>query len=176
MGLSYHFTLSAPATENAEDLEAFLRTIERYAQSLGFGPTMVLNARFDTMARREFARRLTKGHIIEDERLEGLVLREPQIWDHDSVGGTCRVIPQRGVVLVVTDEQGCETVFGFFQYPQSLEDSHCREVMTTGLGDKWIFQDFVDSPDPRFRQLVRRFAEAGYVDAENDEFGSSLKG
>ena len=177
MGLSYHFTLSAPASENAEDLEAFLRTTERYARSLGFGPTMVLNARFDTPARRDFARRLTKGHIVEDERLKGSVLlREQQVWDHDSADGTCRIIPDRGVVLVVTDERGCETVFGFFRYPESLEDSQCRDVMTTGLGDKWIFQDFVDSPDPRFHRLVRKFAEAGSVDTEKDEFGSPLKG
>ena len=120
---------------------------------------------------------MTKGHIIEDERLKGLVLlREQQLWDHDSVRGSCRVIPERGVVLVVTNAQGCETIFGFFHYPQALEDLNRRKVLATGLGGKWIFQDFVDSPDPRFRQLVRRFAEAGYVDTENDEFGLCSKG
>lgn len=177
MSLSYYFALSAPATEKAEDLEAFLKKTERYARSLGFGPTMVLNAPFDTEARRNFARRLTKGHIVEDERLKGLVrLRDQQVWAHDATEGSCRIIPARGVFLVVTDERGCETVFGFFRYPESLEDSQGRDVMTTGLGDKWIFQDFVDSPDPRFRKLVRKFAEAGYVDTEKDEFVSPLKG
>jgi hypothetical protein len=105
-----------------------------------------------------------------------VLLCDQQIWDHDSAEGRCRVIPERGVVLVVTDEQGRETVLGFFQYPQCLKDLNSREVVTTGLNGKWVFQDFVDSPDPRFRQLVRKFAEAGYVDTEKDEFDLSSKG
>jgi hypothetical protein len=35
---------------------------------------------------------------------------------------------------------------------------------------KWFFHDFVDSPDPRFRKIVKRFAEAGCVEAQKDEF------
>jgi len=42
--------------------------------------------------------------------------------------------------------------------------------METAVGDRWYFRDFVDSPDPRFRKIVKRFADAGYVEAENDEF------
>ncbi len=45
-----------------------------------------------------------------------------------------------------------------------------RGVVTTHQGDRWTFQNFVNSPDPRFRQIVKRFADAGYLDAERDEF------
>lgn len=33
-----------------------------------------------------------------------------------------------------------------------------------------MFRNFVDSPDERFRKIVKRFADAGYVEAERDEF------
>jgi len=42
--------------------------------------------------------------------------------------------------------------------------------METAVGDRWYFRDFVDSPDPRFRKIVKRFADAGYLEAERDEF------
>ena len=58
MGLSYHFTLTAPAEAKSEELEQLLKGVERQAKKLGFKPTMVLNALFDTAERREFARRL----------------------------------------------------------------------------------------------------------------------
>jgi hypothetical protein len=104
MGLSYHFKFSAPGTKTAAELETFLRTVERQAQTLGFKPTMVLNAPFDTNERRSFSRRLTHGYVLESESLKGgVVLREGQVWSHHSARGECRLIPERGVVLVVTD-------------------------------------------------------------------------
>lgn len=74
------------------------------------------------------------------------------------------------MVLVVTDEQKRETVFGFFQFPAVLQDLNGKDVVATHQGDRWTFQNFVSSPDPRFRQIVKRFADAGYLDAERDEF------
>ena len=40
----------------------------------------------------------------------------------------------------------------------------------TGFGADWVFRDFVDSPDPRYREIVRMFAKAGYVSQEKDEY------
>jgi hypothetical protein len=61
-------------------------------------------------------------------------------------------------------------VFGFLKYPGALKDLNGRDVVPTGIGYRWIFRDFVDSPDARFRKIVKRFAGAGYVEAERDEF------
>jgi hypothetical protein len=175
VGLSYHFKLSAPQTETADALEEFLRTVETDAKNLGFAPTMVLKARFDTQERRQFVKRLTKGLFVEDEKLKGVVLpNKGQVWGHDATHGWCRVVPEEGVVLVVADEKQCETVFGFFRYPAILFDSAGNAIASTGTGRAWIFRDFVDSPDPRFRQIVKRFAEAGFVAEEKDEFADGL--
>ena len=51
-----------------------------------------------------------------------------------------------------------------------LQEINGHAVLKTGVGDRWYFRDFVDSPDERFRKIVKRFAEAGYVEAERDEF------
>jgi hypothetical protein len=171
MGLSYHFTFSAPATVDASELVAFLKSVEQEAKQLGFDRTMVLDAEFNTPERQKFARQLTTGLNLESERLKGVVpLREGQVWSHDGVRGSCRIIPERGVLLVVTDVHKCETIFGFLKYPSSLKDLNDKEVAATGTGGKWMFRDFVNSPDERFRKIVKRFNDAGYVEAEHDEF------
>lgn len=171
MGLSYCFTFSAPATKKAEELLAFLKSVEADAKKSGFEPTMVLDASFDTLERREFARRVVPGIHIEDERLKGVVLpAKEQVWDFSPSLGHCRLAPERAVILVVTDERGCESVFGFARYPETLRDINGRALLKTPAGDRWFFRDFVDSPDPRFREIVKRFADAGYVEAESDEF------
>ena len=66
--------------------------------------------------------------------------------------------------------------FGFARYPEALRDINGRVLLKTSVGDRWFFHDFVDSPDPRFRKIVKRFAEAGYVKAENDEFSRTIDG
>ena len=174
MSTSYHYELSAPGTTPAALLEEFLQEVETDAKALGFDPVLVLDAAFDTPERQKFARQLTTGARMESEQLKGVVLlRDGQVWHHDPERGSCRVIPKRGVVLVVTDVQMRETVFGFLQYPATLQDLNGRDVVTTHLGDRWTFRGFVNSPDPRFRQIVKRFADAGYLDAERDEFANS---
>jgi len=70
------------------------------------------------------------------------------------------------VVLVVTDAQNREAVFGYFQFPAMLKDLNGKDVVMMHQGDRWAFQNFVNSPVPRFRQIVKRFADAGYLDAE----------
>jgi hypothetical protein len=171
MSLSYHYTFSAPSTATADELLQFLRTVEKDAKKMGFKPTMVLEAVFDTPERREFARRVVRAIHIEDERLQGVVLPVPeQIRDFSPNTGHCRLEPERAVILVVTDERGLETVFGFARYPETLKDIHGRVLLKTQVGDKWRWQDFVDSGDPRFRRIVKRFAESGYLESEKDEF------
>lgn len=171
MGLSYHFTLSAEAKVTAEKLTEFLKSVETDARKMGFHPTMVLNVVFDTLERREFGRRVVRGVHIEDQRLHGVVLpAKEQVWDFSPALGHCRLAPERAVILVLTDERGRETVFGFARYPETLRDINGRALLKTPVGDRWYFRDFVDSPDARFRNIVKRFTEAGYVEAERDEF------
>lgn len=175
MSLSYYYEFTAPAAVAASELETFLRGVEQDARALGFEPVTVLNVPFDTPERREFARRLGSCLTVQDERLLGVVLpAREQIRDHDPVLGECRVYPEHGVVLVVTDEQGCDSRFGFFRFPAHVPDIHGNALADTGLDGAWWFRDFVESPDPRFRQLVRRFAAGGYLVREKDEFAAPV--
>jgi hypothetical protein len=171
MGLSYHFTLTAPAETKPEKLLKFLEGVEREVKKWCFNPTIVLNASFDTPERRQFARRLTTGYPVQDDRLKGLaMLIEGVIWHHGHEEGTGRAIPQAGVMLVVTNERGQESVFGFLRYPKEIKDMNGKVIASTGLGGRWFFRNYIDSPDPRYRQIVQRFKEAGYVESEEDEF------
>ena len=132
---------------------------------------LVLDAAFDTPERQKFARQLTTGLRLESDKLKGvLLLRDGQVQSHDPVHGSCRVMPRRGVVLVVMDAQKCETVFGFFQFPATLKDLNGKDVVETGAGNRWTYRNFLDSPDPRYRQIVKRFTKAGYTEFEKDEF------
>jgi hypothetical protein len=174
MGLSYYYTFGAPKTVPAAELEKFLKTVERKAQNLGFGPTFVLNGPFASDEQKQFARRITSGLFVEDERLKGAALLDAsQVWDYDPEAGRCRVIPEYGVLLVVTDERGCESIFGFLSYPDQLVGLGGNGLLDTGHKGRWFFRDFVDSPDARYRSIVKLFADAGFVGEELDEYVSS---
>lgn len=170
MSLSYYYEFTAPAATTAEALEEFLRSVEQFAQSLGFSPTAVLNVPFDTAERREFSRRLGGSFTLRDERLKGATPREGQVWKYDSISGECRLIPQHGVVLVVTDERAAESCFGFFQFPTEIFDVKGKRIAKTGFNGTWVFRDFIDSPDPRYREIVRRFEMGGVTKRVKDEF------
>ena len=171
MGLSYFYEFTAPADTSASELEKFLRDVEHEAQALGFYPTIVLNVPFDKPERREFANRLGGNLTLQDERLKGSAIPAPgQLRNHDPESGECRLFPQHGVVLVVTDERGCETCFGFFQFPEHVIDIDGAILADTGLQGRWWFRDFVDSPDPRYRAIVGKFRERGFVRTVNDEY------
>lgn len=169
MGLTYHYKLEAPADTPAHRLEEFLRTVEIKAKD--FPQTLVLNAVFNSRERQVFARRLVTGYHVADERLKkaALPLRTP-VWDHGPSQGTARLIPAAGVFLIVGDEQGCETFFGFFRYPELVKDAKDQIVAEAGLRQKWIFEDWVKTPDPRFRTIVKEFSAAGYVVEEHDDY------
>ena len=174
MGLSYYYEFTAPATADADELETFLRGVEQDSRSLGFDPVTVLNVPFDTPERQEFSRRLGGSLTVQDERLQGIALPvSGLVRDHDPVSGECRVFPEHGVVLVVMDERGCETCFGFFRFPQHILDIHGNVLAKIGLDGAWSFRDFVDSPDARFRRLVQRFAMGGFLKSEKDEFAAT---
>jgi hypothetical protein len=171
MGLSYYFEFRAPAEETAEKLERFLQGVEQYADSAGFTPNVVLNVVFDTTGRREFSRRLGGSFTVQDDRLKGaVILNLEQVRDHDAVNGECRLIPERGVVLVVTDERGAEACFGFFKLPEQILDIYGNILAQTNFGGAWAFRDFVDTPDPRYREIVCLFVDAGYAVHEKDEY------
>jgi hypothetical protein len=170
MGLTYHFSFTAPGTVPPEKLEAFLQDIEGDARLLGFHPTTVVNGPFNTPERQEFARRVARGLVVEDERLRGVEFPQETCWNSESGTGYCRLAPEHGVLLVVTDAKGCEVIFGFFRYPRVIRDRTGREIMPVPGNGAWVSGDCVKSPDQRYRAIVRRFAAAGYVASELDEF------
>jgi hypothetical protein len=164
MGLSFFYEFTAPSDTAASELEAFLRDVENEAKALGFNPTIVINVPFDTPERREFANRLGGNFTLQDDRLKGVVMPATgQLRNHDPESGECRLFPERAVVLVATDERGCESCFGFFQFPEHITDIHGAILAATGLQGRWWFRDFVDSPDPRYRAIVAKFSERGFV-------------
>jgi len=171
MSLSFYYEFTAPASTTAEELEKFLRDVEQLAKSLGFEPAMVLNVPFDTPERRDFSHRLGGSFTVQDERLKGAAIPAAgQLRDHDQIAGEGRLIPEHGVVLVVTDERGCESCFGFFNFPEQVVDIHDSVLADTGLDGQWWFRDFVDSPDSRYREIAAHFQRKGYLSWIKDEF------
>jgi hypothetical protein len=171
MGLSYYYSFSAPKTVPASELEKFLKSVERQAKALGFEPTFVLNGPFTSEEQKQFARRITGGLLVNDPCLKGVTLIDTsKVWDYSPETGECRVIPEYGVLLVLTDDKACETVFGFFSYPEELADLNRRKLVDLPHKGRWFFHDFVDSSDLRYRIIVKYFADAGFLEHESDEF------
>ena len=131
----------------------------------------MLNVPFDTQERRDFARWLGGGTYVENDKLKGAALSFKQDADHhDRASGSCRLVPRQGVVLVLTDQQGCEICFGFMKCQAIIYDTNGKPIVETGTGDAWTFRNFVSSPDKRYRQIVKKFADAGYLAHEKDEY------
>jgi hypothetical protein len=171
MGLTYRFTFTAPATTTAAELEKFLKSVESDAQAMGFKPTQLFQATFDTKERRDFARQIRTMYRLTDDRLNGVVIpAENQVWRHNSHFGDCWILPEQAVVLVVTDERQMETVFAFARYTETLNDFNGRPLLKIPVGGRWYFSDFVQTPDPRFRKIVSRFADAGFLESATDDF------
>ncbi len=66
--------------------------------------------------------------------------------------------------------RGCKACFVFFKFPEHITDIHGAILADTGLEGRWWFRDFVDSPAPRYRKIVKRFEEAGYAKRVKDEY------
>ena len=77
---------------------------------------------------------------------------------------------RQGVVLMVTDEQGYEVCFGFMKYPAIIYDTNGKPIAESGTGDAWTFRNFISSPDKRYRKIVKKFADAGYLADAKDEY------
>lgn len=175
MSLTYHFSFSASAATSADELAAFLETVEGDARLMGFHPTIVVNGPFDSAERRDFSRRVARGLVVEDARLLGQQFAKETCWSVGLEAGYCRLAPEYGVLLVVTDSAGRETAFGFFRYPRVIRDSNGREIMPVRGDGAWTSGSFVCSPDQRYRAIVRRFAAAGFLASEIDEFSAAAK-
>ena len=134
MSLSYYFTFSARPETKAEELVAFLKGVETEAKRMGFSPTLVLDASFDTAERREFARRLTAGLRVQGGRLASATLpADASVHRDDLHNGSCRLMPTDGVIPVVTDEHGDAIIVGFFRYPEEVKDVNGSTVAETRL-------------------------------------------
>lgn len=171
MGLNYTFTFGADSSIPAPTLLAFLKSVEVEAKGLGFNPTMVFEAKFETKDERTFARRIGVLVPVTDTKLQGVAMPDPkQYLDHDAVSGRCRILPESAVVLVVTNEHEMETVFAFCRYPETLNDINGRALVKIPVGGRWHFTGLVQSSDPRYRKIVKKFAGGGYVKDERDNF------
>src|SRR5438046_1519486 len=83
-------------------------------------------------------RRLHGRMCVGDERLKRIALtRTDQVRDYDPIAGGARLIPERGVVLVITDERGSETVFGFLQFQEKVSDINGSVCTESGFGKSW---------------------------------------
>ncbi|WP_277559012.1 hypothetical protein [Ereboglobus sp. PH5-10] len=170
MSLSYHYSFRAPSNIESIEIEQFLKRAEIKAKEYGLGPTLVENAKFDTPEKRAFSRRITRGLTLEDPRLIDVTLPENICWAHYKESGLCRIAPVEGVFMVVTEENGIESVWGLFRFPSLICDKNGRSLMKRHDGDDWISEGFIDSPDQRYRQIAHLFKEAGWLVSERDEF------
>lgn len=173
MGFSYHYSFRAAPSATAEELAAFLQGVEGDARLMGFDPTIVFAGPIDTAERKAFARRIARPLTVEDERLRNRKLPESVCWAYLPDAGVCRLAPIECAVLVVTDERQRESVFGFFRFPAVIRDAHGKEIMHVRDAMAWSAGGFIDSPDARYRGIVRRFRDAGYLESEHDEFASA---
>jgi hypothetical protein len=51
-----------------------------------------------------------------------------------------------------------------------LPGANGRPLLKLPVGGRWHFSDSIESPDPRYRKIVKRFADAAYLEAESDDF------
>lgn len=174
MGLYYHFKLAAPKSVTTDRLEQFLKSVESAAHKMGFGPTFVLNGRFATQEQKDLARRITTGLRISNPRLKNVTLRDSsKVWEHNKTTGECRVVPEAGVLLILTDEQRQEIVFGFLSYPKVLLEQDSAEPIPVPTKGHWVFEQFLKSSDPRYRAIIRLFAAQGFLEHEMDDYSRS---
>jgi hypothetical protein len=84
--------------------------------------------------------------------------------------GAVRLVPVQAVVLAVADAAGCESCFGFMQFPDCLVDETGATIMSLPTAGRWMFKNYIDTPDPRYRAIVRDFEQAGYLESSRDDF------
>ena len=174
MSLNLYYEFRAPATTPVEDLKSFLSEVGAHALDLGFVNAVTVNCVFRSVDQLDFARRVCLLPWITDERIKSADFSsDPAVSRQDREAGECSVYPTSGVILVVVNEAGHEATFGFLKFPQTItgiaEDGSRGLIEPSGYSD-WHFQQRVQSPDPRYRTLVRDFADAGFLVSEEDEY------
>jgi hypothetical protein len=174
MSLDYHYEFRAPALMPVETIRTFLSKVGSHALAMGFIDAVFVDCAFQSDEQRHFARRICDLPWVRDERLQSADFSsDPAVRRLDSGAGECGVFPVSGVILVVVNETGLETTLGFLRFPQSLTGTAGdgeRVSIQDPVGTDWQFRHRVQSPDPRYRALVRDFAEAGFLVMEKDEF------
>lgn len=72
--------------------------------------------------------------------------------------------------LESTDSERQSSKNGALLYPSFIYDESGAIVMQTPDPGAWIFRGFLKTGDTRFRRLVKRFADAGFLAEEKDDF------
>jgi hypothetical protein len=174
MSLDYHYEFRAPALTPVETIRTFLSKVGSHALAMGFIDAVFVDCAFQSDEQRHFARRICDLPWMKHERLQSANFSsDPAVHRLDTEAGECGVFPVSGVILVVVNETGLETTFGFLRFPQSLTGTAGDGTLVSiqnPAGTDWQFRHRVQSPDPRYRALVRDFAEAGYLAMERDEY------
>lgn len=174
MSLNFYYEFHAPAATPVEELKCFLSEVGAHALDLGFVNAVTVNCVFRSVDQLDFARRVCLLPWITDERIKSADFSsDPAVCRQDREAGECNVYPISGVILVVVNEAGHEATFGFLKFPQTIagitDDGSRVLVETPGLSG-WQFQQRVQSPDPRYRALVRDFADAGFLASAEDDY------
>ena len=194
----YQFCFVAGATETEDTLLAFLSRVRAKARELGFDARVISEVWDSRMNRKGSWLYNTGVVVVKDKALKGLKgIRAADATNFDPQMGTCDLWPKQGLLLLVseTDSPGKAefkakvtildfppvsdteervskptVCFGFMRWPDVVRNSHGRPVADTGTKGKWIFINRVTSPDPRYREIVKMFGEAGYLQSVLDEF------
>jgi hypothetical protein len=176
MSLNFYYEFRATATTPVEELKSFLSEVGAHALDLGFVNAVTVNCVFRSVDQLDFARRVCLLPWITDERIKSADFSsDPAVFRQDRGAGECSVYPTSGVILVVVNEAGHEATFGFLKFPPSIAgvaEDGSRVLIENPVGSDWKFHQRVQSPDPRYRALVRDFADAGFLASEEDDYGS----
>jgi len=176
MSLYFEYEFKAPASTPVEELKSFLTEVGSRALDLGFSNAATVDCVFRSVDQLDFARRVCILPWVADERIKSADFSsDPAVWRQDREAGECGIYPTSGVILVVVNEAGHETTFGFLKFPPSIvgiAEDGSKVLIEDPVRSDWRFHQRVQSPDPRYRALVRDFADAGFLASEEDDYDS----
>lgn len=174
MSLDYYYEFKAAPSKPIEDLRSFLTEVGREALELGFATAVTVDSVFRSVDQLEFARRVCLLPTLTDARLKTADFSaDPSVYRQDCEEGECGIFPVDGILLIVVNQAGLETTFGFLRFPKliiGLDDNGTEIRVEYPVGPEWQFQQWVRSPDPRYRKLVALFAADGYLAVERDDY------
>jgi len=174
MSLDYYYEFKAAPSNPIEDLRNFLTQVGEEALQLGFATAVTVNSVFRSVDQLQFARRICLLPVLTDARLKTADFSaDPAVDRQDRKEGECGIFPVDGILLVVVNQTGLETTFGFLRFPKlivGMDDNGTEVRMEYPVGSDWQFRQWVQSPDPRYRKLVSLFAAGGYLADERDDY------